>query len=75
MRRYSIVLTPDNEEGGYVVDVPMLPGCHTQGDTLEEAIANAREAIAGWIADAEKHGEQIPEEGDAPQVLRIDVAA
>ena len=75
MRRYTILLTPEPEQGGYIVDVPALPGCHTLGDTLEEAIANAREAIAGWIEDAERHGEEIPEESVAPQVLTIDVAA
>ncbi len=50
MKRYTILLIPDLEEGGYVVDVPALPGCHTQGDTLEEAIANARDAIALWAS-------------------------
>ncbi len=75
MRRYTILLTPDLEEGGYVVHVPALPGCHTQGDTLEEAIANAREAIAAWIKSAEKDGEAIPEEAAPPQALTIDVAA
>jgi len=75
MRRYTILLTPDLEDGGFVVDVPVLPGCHTQGDSLEEAIANAREAIAVWIKSAEKHGDEIPEEQAAPQVITIDVAA
>ena len=75
MRRYTILLTPEPEQGGYIVDVPALPGCHTLGDTLEEAIANAREAIAGWIESAEKHGEPIPEEQAPPQVITIDVAA
>ena len=75
MRRYTILLTPDAEEGGYVVAVPSLPGCRTQGETLEEAIANAREAIAGWLEAAGKHGEEIPEETEPPQVLTIDVAA
>ncbi len=75
MRQYTILLTPDIEEGGYVVDTPALPGCHTQGDTLEEAIANAREAIAGWIEAARKHGEEIPEEVDHPQAIIVAVAA
>ncbi len=44
-RQYTIILHPELEEGGYSVSVPALPGCHTQGDTLEEAIASAREAI------------------------------
>ena len=38
-----------NEEGSYTVTVPSLPGCITEGDTWGEAIANAREAIAGYI--------------------------
>ena len=75
MRRYTILLTPEPEQGGYIVDVPALPGCHTLGDTLEEAIANAREAIAGWIESAQKHGEPIPEEETHTQALVIDVAA
>lgn len=75
MRRYTLLLIPDPETGVYTVEVPALPGCVTEGDTLEEAIANAREAIAGWIEDAEAHGEPIPEEADAPQVIRVEVAA
>ena len=44
--------------------VPSLPGCHTQGDTVEEAKINLREAIEGYIASLVKHGEPIPvEEG------------
>lgn len=75
MRRYTILLIPDEEEGGYTVEVPALPGCITQGDTLEEAIANAKEAIEAWIGSAEKHGEPIPEEKQHPQALTIEVAA
>lgn len=51
MRRYTLLLIPDSEEGGYTVRVPALPGLTTEGDTLEEAIANARDAIAVWITD------------------------
>ncbi len=75
MRQYTILLTPNLDEGGYVVDVPVLPGCHTQGDTPDEAIANAREAIAVWIKSADKDGEPIPEEQGHTQALVIEVAA
>lgn len=75
MKRYTLLLIPDTEEGGYTVRVPALPGCITEGDTLEEVIANAREAVVGWIESAEKHGEPIPEETAPPQVITIDVAA
>ena len=39
-RRYTVLLQPDPEEGGYTVTVPALPGCVTEGDTLEEALEN-----------------------------------
>lgn len=44
-RQYAIILHPDVEEGGYTVTVSALPGCITQGETLEEAIAMAKDAI------------------------------
>ena len=75
MRRYTLILIPDEEEGGFTVRVPALPGCTTEGDTLEEAITNAREAIIGWIAAAKTHGEAIPEETAPLQTITIDVAA
>ncbi len=75
MKRYTILLTPDPEDGGYTVRVPALPGCNTQGDSLEEAISNAREAIAAYIADLEASGEPIPEEQAPTQAIVIEVAA
>jgi len=43
-------ITLDDGEDGYVLaSVPALPGCHTQGKTREEALANAEEAIRGWL--------------------------
>jgi predicted RNase H-like HicB family nuclease len=44
MRDFDVLLLED-ESGGYVVIVPALPGCHTQGDTLSEVIQNLKEAI------------------------------
>lgn len=61
MGRYTIKLHPDTEQGGYWVTVPALPGCFSQGDTLEEGIANAREAIAGPIQCLSEVGEPVPE--------------
>ncbi|MCL5026565.1 MAG: type II toxin-antitoxin system HicB family antitoxin [Chloroflexi bacterium] len=75
MRRYTLLLIPDAEEGGFTVRVPALPGLTTEGDTLEESIANARDAIALWIKSAEKHGEPIPDEELPPQTITIEVAA
>ena len=50
-------------EGGYVALVPALPGCHTQGETLEETECNVKEAIALYLESLEAHSESIPEEG------------
>ena len=53
--------------GGYVAIVPALPGCHTQGDTLEEAERNIREAIELYLESLAAHGEPIPEESKSFQ--------
>ena len=50
-------------EGGYVAFVPALPGCHTQGETLEETEHNVKEAVALYLESLAAHGEAIPEEG------------
>ena len=40
------------EEGGYWMEVPALPGCITEGETMGEAIANLKDAVRGWLAVA-----------------------
>lgn len=56
------------EEGGFWAEVPALPGCFTQGETLPELEANLREAIQGWLLAAE------PAEGSsATNVLEVAV--
>lgn len=57
--RFSIILEQD-EDGFIVASCPALPGCHSQGKTREEAIANVKEAIRGYIASKRKHGEPLP---------------
>ncbi len=47
--RYPIAIEPGTARTAFGVVVPDLPGCFSAGDTLDEAIANAEEAIAGWI--------------------------
>ncbi|MBI2865609.1 MAG: type II toxin-antitoxin system HicB family antitoxin [Chloroflexi bacterium] len=75
MRRYTVFLTPDEEEGGYVASVPALPGCHTQGESLDEALSNAREAIEGYIETLRDLGRPIPEEREHPKAVVVEVAA
>lgn len=73
--RYTIILHPDPDEGGYTVTVPALPGVATQGETLEEAIAMAKDAIRLHVAALRADGEPVPEEREHPQAITISVAA
>ncbi len=57
----QVILIPDRESGGYVVEVPSLPGCYSQGETVEEALANIREAMNLHIESMVAHGEEVPE--------------
>ncbi|PNS00103.1 antitoxin HicB [Petrotoga mexicana DSM 14811] len=60
---YRILLKKE-AEGGYTVIVPVLPGCVTHGDTIEEAIKMAKEAIQLYIESLQEHGEEIPSEDE-----------
>jgi predicted RNase H-like HicB family nuclease len=46
---YKVVVTPDPDDGGFAVSCPAIPGCHSEGDTLEEALENIKDAIQGCI--------------------------
>jgi predicted RNase H-like HicB family nuclease len=72
-RTFTIVLEP-SEDGGYVVSVPALPEVGAQGDTRDEALANAREAIELVIEYRRERGEPVPADV-VPEVERITVAA
>lgn len=58
----QVIIIPDEEDGGYIAEVPSLPGYYSQGETVEETLANIREAIALHIADRVASGEEIPED-------------
>ena len=58
---YTVVLHPA-EEGGYWVDVPALPGCYSQGETVEETMANARESIETHLEALKEDNHSIPRE-------------
>ena len=75
MRNYTIILEPDFEEGGYTVTVPALPGCITQGETVEQCIERAQEAIKGYIETLVMDSMAVPEEIERPQMITISVAA
>ncbi len=70
---YTIVLHPEPEEGGYSVTVPALPGCFTQGETVDECVERAKEAIALHIEGLIAEGLAVPEEEPGTKVVAIDV--
>ncbi len=73
MRRYTILLDRDPEDGSYTVTVPALPGIVTQGRDLEDAISMARDAIRCHVDGLLKDGLPVPEEAEPPQVVTLDV--
>jgi len=58
---YTVVLVRD-DDGGYCVHVPALPGCHTEGDDLPEALRMAVEAIECHLECLHAHGQPIPKD-------------
>jgi antitoxin HicB len=58
---YRVLLNRE-PEGGYTVLVPMLPGCVTYGENLDEAVENVKEAIELYIESLRAHNEPIPTE-------------
>jgi antitoxin HicB len=72
-RTYSIVLEP-MEEGGFLVHVPALPEVVTGGDTEDEALAMAREAIELVLESRRERGEEIPVDVAKPQVREVTVS-
>jgi antitoxin HicB len=60
MRTYTVVLEWDQDAGEFSAIVPALPGCATFGATRAEALANAREAIAGYLEELGARGETAP---------------
>ena len=57
--KYRVIVEQD-EDGVYVVEVPALPGCISQGKTRTEALANIKEAIELYLDSLEAHGEPVP---------------
>lgn len=70
--RFTVLLTRDDEAGQYVVSVPTLPGCFTQGATVEQALERAREAVAGHVAALVEIGAPVPVEASPPLLTTID---
>lgn len=72
LMEYTIIIHPA-EEGGFWTEVPALPGCGSQGETVEEAIQMTKDAIEGFLAYLRERGQEIPEEKDL--LIRVSFAA
>lgn len=72
---YTVVVDPDEEGAGYTVTVPALPGCISEGDTLEEALENVKDAIQLYLRMCRQQGEPVPRETVTPQLVKVSVAA
>jgi len=67
--KFRVLIEPD-EDGVFVASCPSLPGCHSQGKTRSEAMANIREAIELYVESLRTHDEPIPP-GIAEDVVEI----
>ena len=67
---YTVVFQP-SPEGGFVASVPMLPGCLSQGETLEEVKRNIQDAITGYLTVLKEDGEEIPQESEKTIVTSV----
>ena len=68
--KYRVLIEPA-EEGGFVVTVPALPGCVTQGETRDEAVSMARDCIEGFLACLAESGEPIPVEPEPADAVAV----
>ncbi len=62
----TAIVRSEPDAGGYSASIPALPGCHTQGETLDEVRSNLREAAEGWLAVAHEDGLSSDAAGEAP---------
>jgi len=58
---FKVVLEPDPDQSGYVVICPSLPGCYSQGESIDEALENIKEAIELCLDDMKAHNESLPD--------------
>ncbi len=61
MYKYEIIIYWSDEDNAFIVEAPELPGCMAHGNTPEDALKNAKEAIQLWIDTAKEFGDPIPE--------------
>lgn len=67
----QVIIYPDLEDGGFVAEVPSLPGCASQGESREEALNNIRDAIQLWIESAKTLHMAIPEDSRQVEICEV----
>ena len=74
VRRFTVVLERD-EDGLYVASIPALPGCHTQGRSLDQAMRRIREAAELWLEVNRERRRGVPRPLDLVGVQQLEVPA
>ena len=72
--KFNVVLEEDLEDGGYIVHCPALKGCWSQGNTVEEALENIKEAIVGYLKTLNErtmHGVKTPDKAIIKEVAVV----
>jgi antitoxin HicB len=71
--KYTVLVHPDREAGGFYATVPAVPGVVDQGETVEEALANVQKALAFTIESMLEDGEEIPPDEEISDVRTVDL--
>ncbi len=71
--RYTVIFESQGD-GGYHASCPALPGCHSEGDTLDEVVSHMREAIEVYLESLQAHGEPAPIEDILIKPLEVAAA-
>jgi predicted RNase H-like HicB family nuclease len=67
----QVIIYPDPEDGGFVAEVPSLPGCVSQGETRDEALRNVAEAIKLWLESAASLHMSIPSDPKQVEICEV----
>lgn len=59
--KYELIIYWSEDDDSFIVEIPELPGCMADGETYEQAVANAQQVIEEWIETAKKLGRPVPE--------------
>ncbi len=72
--QFAVILHAE-QGGGWWVEVPFLPGCVSQGDTIDEALSNIKEAIELTVEDMLANGEEVPQEHQEGRTVTVQLPA